>query len=209
MTENSLCISGDRDEAIVSYLYDDFDRGRAMRRSSTHLALCARCRASRAAARRARELGALEVAGRRQSSSSVMRPQSSADPARLDGASAESAGRRGVVARDAGVGAGRGGDAVPRRVGAALANLDIRYDRQGLSIRTGWSKPAGVRRQRGQRPSRLPRTACEVRRLPSPWRADLAALEQQLRTEFASARRRQRPCRSRRVAAVDDAMRSC
>jgi anti-sigma factor RsiW len=44
-------------------------------------------------------------------------------------------------------------------VSATIANLDVRYDRSGLSIRTGWSKP--------------PASAENA----EPWRAELAALQ--------------------------------
>src|SRR5512138_1640235 len=46
-------------------------------------------------------------------------------------------------------------------VSATIANLDVRYDGSGLSIRTGWSRPQAA-----------------------PWRADLTALETDLRTKI-------------------------
>ena len=67
-------------------------------------------------------------------------------------------------------------------VSAGLANLDVRYNADGLTVRTGWSKaaPEAPVVQRG-----AGRQSREVR--PAPWRADLTALEQQLRTEFRAA----------------------
>jgi hypothetical protein len=66
-------------------------------------------------------------------------------------------------------------------VSASIANLDIRYDRShGLNVTTGWSKPATQTVQ--QTP---PADA-------APWRAELAAMREQLQTEMraqaASAR---------------------
>ena len=62
---------------------------------------------------------------------------------------------------------------------AGIANLDIRYDPQGLSVRTGW-------------PRQAPSTDVDREGAPSaasvegtqPWRVDLADLERQLRSEF-------------------------
>jgi hypothetical protein len=47
----------------------------------------------------------------------------------------------------------------------------LHYDQNGLSVRTGWSQPA---------PAPAPVAAAA----PTPWRDDVAALEQQLRAEF-------------------------
>jgi len=58
---------------------------------------------------------------------------------------------------------------------AGLANLQVRYERDGLSVRTGWIAPAAP-----PGPARLPAE-------PDAWRADLAALERQLRAEFRPA----------------------
>ena len=35
-------------------------------------------------------------------------------------------------------------------VSATIANLDVRYDRSGLTIRTGWSKPQACRARAGE-----------------------------------------------------------
>jgi pyruvate/2-oxoglutarate dehydrogenase complex dihydrolipoamide acyltransferase (E2) component len=59
--------------------------------------------------------------------------------------------------------------------GAALANLDVRYGADGLTLRTGWQHDAGSRAAAGPAAS-----------APAPWRADLAALERQLRGDFGA-----------------------
>jgi hypothetical protein len=56
---------------------------------------------------------------------------------------------------------------------AGMANLDVRYDQHGLSVHTGWSRPATISTE----PAAAGLTAV-------PRRADLDALERRLRTEF-------------------------
>ena len=56
-------------------------------------------------------------------------------------------------------------------VSASIANLDVRYDRaNGLSIKTGWTKPASA-----------PQAQVAA---ATPWRAELAAMQKQLRDEM-------------------------
>jgi hypothetical protein len=63
-------------------------------------------------------------------------------------------------------------------VAAGLANLDVRYNQDGLTVRTGWVKTVGA-------PAAAVRPAQDgAFGPPAPWRTDLAALEQQLRHEF-------------------------
>ena len=57
-------------------------------------------------------------------------------------------------------------------VSATIANLDVRYDRSGLTIRTGWSTP--------QASALAPVNA-------APWRAELTAFENQLRSEMKTS----------------------
>ncbi|MDO8794061.1 MAG: hypothetical protein Q7J25_05520 [Vicinamibacterales bacterium] len=63
-------------------------------------------------------------------------------------------------------------------VGAAIANLDVRYDTNGLQVRTGWSTvaPAPVTESREPIANAL--------RDEAPWRAELTALEQRLRADL-------------------------
>jgi anti-sigma factor RsiW len=71
---------------------------------------------------------------------------------------------------------------------AAVANLDVRYGRDGFEIRTGWqARPAESAAATTQlaagSAARLTPAALAS---PAPWRDDLAALGQQLRQELAS-----------------------
>ena len=68
-------------------------------------------------------------------------------------------------------------------IAAGVANLEIRYDRSGLSVRTGWiASPATAAAQAPATPVVL-QTPAES----GAWRTDLTALEQQLRAEFRAA----------------------
>ena len=64
---------------------------------------------------------------------------------------------------------------------AAVANLEVRYGRDGLTVRTGWQKASAPVLQSAGVPG--PAALASA----SPWRTDLAALEQQLRREFAES----------------------
>jgi hypothetical protein len=60
-------------------------------------------------------------------------------------------------------------------VSAGIANLDISYDASGLNVRTGWMSRTPV----------APATPASVAtQAAAPWRADLTALERQLETEL-------------------------
>jgi hypothetical protein len=63
-------------------------------------------------------------------------------------------------------------------VAAGLANLDISMGRDGVTIHTGWQhQSADAQSAQATAPSSGP---------GQPWRTDLAALEQRLRTDFAA-----------------------
>jgi hypothetical protein len=73
--------------------------------------------------------------------------------------------------------------------GAAIANVEIRYNDQGIAIRTGWSapRPAGSPEPAALRTmSAQPATSRTIASstTAAPWRADLTALERELRKEI-------------------------
>ena len=155
MTELFCSYGDDRDEAIVAFLYDDPDASRRARRFEAHLPTCARCqRRGRGAARRARAAGAV-VAARadlrhRQLAleSAIIR---SRRPAIRAGGSASP-----------GVGAGRRGAAVSRRLGRhRQPRRPLRPERPDASGPAGRSRRAvgaagrrvGRRSARGASPS--------------------------------------------------------
>src|SRR5262249_47679245 len=65
-------------------------------------------------------------------------------------------------------------------VSAGLANIDIQY--RGLAIRTGWSPRAAAV---SDAPTTSARSADPA--ATAPWRADIAALERQLKAEMHAA----------------------
>jgi hypothetical protein len=179
MTAETLCGYPGRDEAIVSYLYDDLD---AAQRAAfdTHLVLCARCRA---------EVGQL---------SDVRQTLSMWEPPTVDGlqSSVGSQSSVGNLSRqsswwsDVPAWARVAAAVLCLGVGAGVANLDVHYDRQGLSIRTGWLKPAAAQTAAVAPGPAASASTVRLDATPgadAPWRADLMALERQLRTEFRSA----------------------
>jgi len=78
--------------------------------------------------------------------------------------------------------------------GAALANLEVRYDKDGFLVRTGWQKPVPAATQSAVRqpgtlepqaaPAPTPASVPGSAAAESPWRVELASLERQLRDEF-------------------------
>jgi anti-sigma factor RsiW len=168
-----ICTYDNRDDLLVAYLYDEIDaadRGAF----SAHLSGCGRC---------TRELAALR--GVRTTLSTWAPPEPrvvmnyeprtpSGEPG-ATGDEGRSDDRRGRT---------RSWHDVPGwaqvvaallvlGVSAGIANVEVRRDSAGWTLRTGWSKiPA-------QNAAPAPAAASST-----PWRADLAALERQLRTEF-------------------------
>lgn len=70
---------------------------------------------------------------------------------------------------------------------AAVANLDVRYGRDGFEIRTGWqARPAETASVAQPAAGSVARLTPAAVTSPAPWRDDLAALGQQLRQELAS-----------------------
>jgi hypothetical protein len=156
MTE-TLCNYPDRDEHLVALLYDDIDS--AERTSfGSHLSGCRYCQ---------EDLSALR--GVRSTLSTWAPP--------------EPVFSRDSRARSPEPRAARWWHEMPAwaqvaaalfvlGVSATIANLDVRYDRSGLTIRTGWSTP---------------RAAALAPVNAAPWRAELTALENQLRSEMKAS----------------------
>ena len=166
MTDTSCAYSDEREEMLVSFLYDDIDPGERAAFQS-HLLTCVRCRD--------------EVAGFKR-----VRTQLShwAPPEPTRVLADRQTGAADRDARPAGARVWSALAAVPAwtqvaaalmvlGVSAGVANLDVHYDQNGLSVHTGWSKPvpapapvaaaaaapARARRCRGSNssPGRVPR----------------------------------------------------
>jgi anti-sigma factor RsiW len=160
----SCAFSGDRDETLIAYLYDEID---APLRAAfdAHLATCARCR---------NELDGLRGVRTRLAQWAPPEPSFAVVSRQLEAgtrqAPVEISGRRSW--REIPAWAQVAAALLFLGVSAGIANLDVRYDGNGLAIHTGWSRPAAIDQ------SAVAPGANGVSK------ADLAALEQQLRTEL-------------------------
>jgi hypothetical protein len=65
-------------------------------------------------------------------------------------------------------------------VAAGLSGLDVQYGKDGLIVRTGWNRPAETRQADAASPA-------AAGGAEAPWRAELAAVQEQLRGEFRQA----------------------
>jgi hypothetical protein len=182
MTNDIMCgYTGDREAMLMSYVYDDIDPV-DRQAFEQHLATCARCRTElnglgdvRAQlARWSPPEPAVGVAPRR--TTIVAARQITGSDAREQVAGADEP-RRGWW-REIPAWAQVAAALLVLGVSAGIANLDIRYDHNGLSVRTGWSKTVST--AAGDR-------ALAAAPAPAEWRAAMTALEQQLRSEIHAA----------------------
>src|SRR5258706_1279544 len=193
MTESICRFTGDRDDALIAFLYDDADGETPERaRFEAHLQTCDRCRDELALLRGVRmqlaqwappEPG-FAIANPRP----IARPQSA-------GSLRTVADRQGAVAetirnpqsprwREVPAWAQVAAALLFLGVSAGIANLDVRYDANGLSVRTGWSKAAALVPPGPSASASSSARATDPGAATAPWRADLAALERQLKDEI-------------------------
>ena len=160
--------------ALIDLLYGEID-DEARARVEAHVSVCGECRV---------ELDQMRSARAQLATWSVSEPELGF--ALLSGRERRRADTRRYWLR-AGLAAAA---ALVLAAGAAIANLEVRYDGEGLSVRTGWGRrapeatyaPAAVS---SPEPTRAP-AAVPLSSTGSPWRDDLAALERKLRTEFTA-----------------------
>ena len=162
-----VCGFENRDEAIVGYLYDDLEPG-ARRAFEDHVIGCPACQT--------------EVAALRDVRSDLAR-WTPPGPARVLTFDPAPRRRARVWAALADVPAWVQVAAALLVLGISLraANLQVRIDQEGFSVRTGVSSPAPA-----AAPAPIPSGP------DAPWRADLAALEQTIRTEVQNVSRQSR-----------------
>lgn len=181
MTNDRQTPCGER-EALIEYVYGELDAaGRA--RVDAHLETCAECR--------------LEIEGLRGVRTQLATWTVPDVPLGFTIGPARAPSRpwwaTGAVAAAA---------VLLLALASAIANLEITYGSDGVSVRTGWSRadasgaPASTLAAQpdpaaGAGPSSVPAAVpAATAATPvegSPWRDDLAALERRLRTEFRSA----------------------
>jgi hypothetical protein len=156
-------LTRDREETLIAYLYDDIDPGiRAT--FDEHLVTCDRCRAD------LRALGGVRTQLARWSP-----PEPNLAPTAP--ATQVGAAGRWPWWRDMPAWAQAAAALLFLGVSAGIANLDVRYDQNGVTLRTGWSRVSSP-----TAPRVIP--VADRAETTAPWRADLAALERQLRTEM-------------------------
>jgi hypothetical protein len=160
----TFCNYTGRDDLLVAYLYDDIEP--AERAAFTaHLAVCGRCRTELAELRGVRSTLSVWTPPEPVGANSH-EPRAPSRTSRMwhdIPAWAQVAAALLVLGASAGIAAG-------------VANIEVRRDDAGWTVRTGWSGASASKASAGLSP---------VPQAPSaPWRADLAALEQQLRNEM-------------------------
>ena len=190
MTETG-CSYQNRDETLVAYMYGEIEpepRGRF----EAHLATCSRCHEDLAAFRGVRT----RLAQWTPPALAAQHPASNPEVPLTTS-----------WWRSPPVWAQTAAALLLLGVAAGVANFDARLDRDGLSLRTGWSRPASppaallTRSTTSTTSNTAPTAAPSAPSAPSsssspslataaPWRAELTALETGLRAEIASRARR-------------------
>jgi len=171
MTE-TLCNYPDRDEYLVAYLYDDINSAEQTAFGS-HLSGCRHCQQDLLALRGVRS--ALGTWAPPEPVFSNRESRVASPASRVRSPEARAASREPRAAswwREMPAWAQVAAALFVLGVSATIANLDVRYDRSGLTIRTGWSQP---------------RPAAQVPANAAPWRAELTALESELRSEMKAS----------------------
>jgi anti-sigma factor RsiW len=161
MKDTYCTYQGSRDELIVSYLYGEIEPA-ARSMFESHLAGCAVCRAELA------ELGAVRADLTRWA------PPEPARALTSRAAAGRFRMRAWTMLREIPAWAQVAAALLLLGVSARVANLHVRYDGDGVSVRTGWLAAP------------IDNGGAAVG--PSAWQADLAALERQLRSELQSVR---------------------
>ena len=173
----TICTYSGRDDLLVAYLYDEIETAdRAA--FSAHLSVCGRC---------TRELAALR--GVRSTLSAWAPPEPRVVTNYEPRASSHEP--RATNWHDIPGWAQVAAALLVLGVSAAIANVEVRRDASGWTLRTGWSK--------GGAPTAV--APAVAGNSSAPWRADLTALERRLRTEFQPS-----PARAVPAAAAANAM---
>jgi len=171
MTESVCTYSGNRDEALVTFLYDDTWSGSERATFGAHLATCAACREELDGMRGVRaELARWNPPEPNFAITFSNNPNN--QPSHVSNP---------YWWRSVPVWAQVAAALLFLGVSAGIANLDVRYDSQGLSIRTGWSQP---RTAAASPAASGVNVASSSAGATAPWKADLDALQQQLTTEM-------------------------
>jgi hypothetical protein len=189
-----LCgYTADRDETLVAYLYGEIDPAQ---RSAfeAHIATCDRCR---------HEL--VEMQGLRDRLQDWKVPETRPIGRDLHSQTPEAASLRRISAgkqlREVPAWAQVAAALLVLGVSAGIANLTVRYDHNGLTVRTGWSRtPTEGPVDASKAPER---PGSDANASTTPWRADLTALETRLKTEFHASPERALPSTRTTISSAD------
>jgi hypothetical protein len=167
MTE-PLCNYPDRDEYLIAYLYDEIDSAERTAFGS-HLSACRQCQDDLSALRGVRTT--LGTWAPPEPAFPVRETRAATRAPRVPSLESRVASREPRASRwwhDVPAWAQVAAALFVLGVSATIANLDVRYDRSGLTIRTGWSK---------QQPVAAPADSAALR-------AELSSVAAQLRAEI-------------------------
>lgn len=173
----------DSKELLVAFLYDELDLS-AKRTFEAHVASCRECREEIAGLRATRGQIALWTPPDPDLGFRLIRGAAPAPPPRFRIAPAWGLAAAAVLVLAA---------------GAAIANLDVRYDAAGLSVRTGW-------RHVVEAPSTVPRNAA-AGVADVDWKAQAEALDRRLQDleRAVAARPGSSPVQNASVSGLSDA----
>ena len=172
----SACRYSDRDAVLVAYLYDDIDAAERIA-FEAHVMSCLPCRSELA-----------ELRGVRTTLGQWVPPETTRASLQAPAFTPKAPAWWHSVPVWAQVAAAM----LVLGVSASIANLDVRYDKNGLNVRTGWSKPV---------PAPAQTTPPEA----APWRAEIAALQSQLQSEIRTQAKAVPAVSPAPVAAMSDA----
>jgi hypothetical protein len=193
MTDSFCGYQGDRDEALIAFLYDDGGDARERELFEGHLTTCARC---------CDELAALRGVRTQLARWAPPEPAFAVGNLRSEINNQQWWRRIPAWAQVAAALLFLG-------VSAGIANLDVRYDANGLSVRTGWmTPPSRDSRLGGPGPSEAALNTNGVAQsdtTAAPWRTDLAALERQLTSELQAMKAAAAQAQPVRAASTTDA----
>jgi hypothetical protein len=188
MKNHGCALAGDREHMLMGYVYGEI--GPADQAIfELHVAVCSTCRDEIA-----------ELQGIRAGLRGWAPPERGAGVAFAD---PRVSSRRDVRAwRDVPVWLQTAAALLVVGVAAGAANLNIKYDHDGFTVRTGWLTPAPV-----QNSTTVQSGSASGIGQSMPWRPELAAFERQLRADFELSRVKQpaaRPVSGPSAASADD-----
>ena len=170
---------GNREEMLIAYLYDAAEPGE---RSSfeAHLAGCIPCR---------EELEELRLVRTELAQWAPPEPAAGWLSSRATTYGGSTGVRRswGSALREMPAWAQAAAAVLVLGVAAGAANVNVKYDDSGLTVRTGWMAPSSTSAPAVRSNSATPALTSAANADPAPWRPELASLEQQLRSELKPA----------------------